>query len=398
MSPHPKKNILFLEYQLILQDVVEVLQNRGHRLHGMHPRSITVKHFIQTCRKHQIDWVFAINFSPEIAFLCGKIGIPYVSWTIDPLSLNRYRIIDETIHELCVCFAHDILTVQKFRDLGFPAQHMLLAAPDLRRQPISQKDLKSKYLCDASFVGSSMINEVVELENYLHSLEKDLIVTRKKTKRDVLKWIKTMTLQHVTDPKYHGLKSLGGWSFVPKELQDLEISERQRQDILFHIDGSLAALHRQQAIYSLRKSSFELRVWGDKHWCKIHPNYQHRAEHNQELTHIYCASGINIDIPRLYQRNTINMRVFDVLAAGGFVLTEKSDALQNVFTEGQHVGLYTSQKELEDKLQWWLHHPKERQQIAKQGREEVLQKHLISHRVDSILQYVEETFFQNEHT
>ena len=74
------QNIIFLEYNLILNDVVEVLRECGHNLYGLHPRSITVTKFVKACMQYDVDWVFGINFSPEIAYLClpTKSIVPYI--------------------------------------------------------------------------------------------------------------------------------------------------------------------------------------------------------------------------------------------------------------------------------------------------------------------------------
>ena len=389
------QNIIFLEYSLILKDVVEVLREYGHNLYGLNPRSITVTKFVQTCMQHDADWVFGINFSPEIAYLCSRVGIPYVSWTIDPLSSQRFKVIKDTNAKMCICFAHDIRTVAKFRDVGINAQHMILAAPNIRRKRITDQKILQNYSCDASFVGNSMVDEIVALEKHIKSLDV-LSLNEKKQKQvhlGVMKWLKNTTLQFSNSSDYQGIHSMGGWSSVPKILQNLEIDTSNKHELLFLIDGSLAALHRQNVIYKIQNSSCKIHVWGDEHWSKVHPNYQRKAEHNDELTTIYCASGLNIDIPRLYQRNTINMRVFDAMLVGGAVLSERNDAILELFEEDHDIILYTSPDELNDKIKWWSTHPKEREKVALQGMKTVHENHLISHRVNRMLQCLKDNFY-----
>ena len=389
------QNIIFLEYSLILKDVVKFLREYGHNLYGLHPRSITVTHFIKTCMQYNADWVFGINFSPEIAYLCSRVGIPYVSWTIDPISYKRFKLIDDTNAEMCICFAHDIRTVTKFQNLGVHAQHMFLAASDVRRKPIIDKKILQRYSCDASFVGNSMFDDIMALENYIKSLEVLSFQENKQKKiiSVIMKWLKNTTIQCSNDSDYQGIYSMGGWSSIPKELENLEIDKSKKNELLFFIDGALAALHRQNVIYKIQKSSCTIHVWGDEHWSKVHPNYQGKAEHNNELTKIYCASGLNIDIPRLYQRNTINMRVFDAMAVGGAVLSERNDTILEFFEEDHDIILYTSPDELDDKIKWWSRHPTQRQNIAQRGRQKVRENHLISHRVNRMLQCLQDVFY-----
>jgi spore maturation protein CgeB len=118
--------------------------------------------------------------------------------------------------------------------------------------------------------------------------------------------------------------------------------------------------------------------------------YRGGADHGEELTLIYCASGINLDIPRLYQRQTITMRIFDILASGGFVLAERSAALEAVFEEDRHLAYYDCQDALNDVLARWMSVPLAREAIAKAGRQEVLDKHQMEHRAYAILKAIQD--------
>ena len=129
-------------------------------------------------------------------------------------------------------------------------------------------------------------------------------------------------------------------------------------------------------------------VWGDAGWTDYQPRYRGLADHGDELTQIYCASAVNLDIPRLYQRQSVTMRIFDILACGGFLLAERSDALEAVFKEDAHMAFYDSHETLPDVIGRWVADPVGRQNIAAAGRAEVLAKHQIEHRVSVILEAV----------
>ena len=129
---------------------------------------------------------------------------------------------------------------------------------------------------------------------------------------------------------------------------------------------------------------FSPKVWGDAHWEAVEQygvEYMGFAGHLYELNKIYTGAKINIDVNRIYQMNIVPMRVFDVLACGGFLLTEYSDELGRIFEVGKHLETWRDVDELRDKIRWYLAHDKERQAIAKSGREWVLQRHTISQRI-----------------
>ena len=374
------QRILFLEYHLVLQDVVDSLRQRGHQLFGLAPLSLTVELFDQTCAVFKPDWVFSINFSPAVAALCGRLGLPYVSWTIDPLPASRVTLLDGTQRALCLALAHDQQMVATFQNLGLPAQHMLLAAPAQRRNPVKDDHVLAPYRCDASFAGSSLIDELFSLDRFLAALGIDTLCEQ------ALSWAQTITESCAHEPAYVGLASLGGWTALPTTLQQHCSAPADRQDLMQLMDGALSALYRQRVITRLKHWHGDLHIWGDVGWSATHSGFKGLAHHGEELTRIYCASAVNLDIPRLYQRQTITMRVFDILAAGGFLLTESNAALANIFEDGQHLAFYNSQEDLGEKITGWVARPDDRKAIALAGREEVLKKHLIPHRVDAILQ------------
>ena len=378
------QRILYLEYHLVLNDVVECLQQFGHQLTGLAPQGLTVELFNHTCAKHQPDWVFSINFSPAIASLCGRLGLPYLSWTIDPLPRSRVQLLDGTQPALCLALAHDPQMVAQFQGLGLPAQHMLLAAPAQRRHPVTDSHALAPYQCEASFAGSSLVDELLSLDRMLTPLGGDSLSGQ------ALSWAQTITDACAHDPAYSGLASLGGWDALPPVLQNHCTALTDREQLMRLMDGALTALYRQQTISRLKHWRGDMHIWGDAGWSAIHPGYKGFADHGDELTRIYCASAINLDIPRLYQRQSVTMRVFDILAAGGFLLTEHNPALADILVAGQHVAFYKASDNLTDIMADWLNRPDERKAIALAGRNEVMAKHLISHRVATLLQLIDQ--------
>ena len=139
----------------------------------------------------------------------------------------------------------------------------------------------------------------------------------------------------------------------------------------------------------LRYSQKTYKIWGDRRWGGI-PNYRGQAGHLREVVHIYRHSAINIDINRIYQSDIITMRVFDVIASGGFILTEYTPALDDVFDVGVEIATYRTMEELVEKVDYYLAHPQERQKIIDAGRARVLREHTMAHRADRMLSEIHE--------
>ena len=116
--------------------------------------------------------------------------------------------------------------------------------------------------------------------------------------------------------------------------------------------GEIAAAEKRLT-YLANLAPFDLQVWGDAGWKRLEPygvNYRGKAGHLVELTTIYNAAQIHIDIGRIYQSDIVTMRVFDVLACGGFLLAEYSKGLEDLFILDEELVCYRTMDELIQKL------------------------------------------------
>jgi len=373
------KCILFIEYHLFMPDVRKLLADGGYALVGLQSKDLNMERFNAACDANHPQWLFSINFSPEIAYLCSTRGLPYISWTIDPLPNKRLALIDGTKPASCLAFAHDMQTVHHLAGQGIHASHLLLAAPANRRSPIAETARLMPYRCDVSFVGSSMIDEMSTLDQWLVARGGDA------RSAAALDWAHRLLQLVGSEPAFCGLHTIGGIEALPDFLKDVRMNEAEQDELISLLDGVLSALYRQRGVGIMGRFNGSSAVWGDPGWTDLHLHYRGGADHGEELTLIYCASGINLDVPRLYQRQTITMRIFDILASGGFVLAERSAALEAVFEENRHLAYYDSHDALNDVLTRWMNAPLEREAISKAGRQEVLEKHQIKHRVETIL-------------
>ena len=97
----------------------------------------------------------------------------------------------------------------------------------------------------------------------------------------------------------------------------------------------------------------------------------------------YAQSKVSLNIS---MTDDINMRTFEIMGSGSFLLTNWIPTIEELFQDGKHLVLYRSFEEAVDKIKYYLSHDFEREQIAKAGYEEVMAKHTIDHRVSKILE------------
>ena len=115
---------------------------------------------------------------------------------------------------------------------------------------------------------------------------------------------------------------------------------------------------------------------------KEFPNFFYGQRLFEQAAEIYASSKIVFNIS---MKNDTNMRCFEALAAGSFLLTDWVPDIEELFEDGKHLVLYRSLDEMVDKAKYYLAHDDERQSIAEAGYQHVMNNHTIGHRVDRIL-------------
>lgn len=99
----------------------------------------------------------------------------------------------------------------------------------------------------------------------------------------------------------------------------------------------------------------------------------------------YCQSKVVLNISI---KDDINMRVFETMATGSFLLTNWIPTLGDLFKDGEHLVTYRTLDEAVEKTKYYLAHETDREEIALAGQKEVLAKHTYSHRVEKILSVI----------
>ena len=115
---------------------------------------------------------------------------------------------------------------------------------------------------------------------------------------------------------------------------------------------------------------------------KEFPNFYYGQRLFEEAARKYAESKICFNIA---MTDDINMRNFEVMATGSFLLTNWIPTIEELFEDGKHLVLYRSPEEMIDKAKYYLAHDEERQKIAQAGYEHVMANHTIQHRVNVIL-------------
>ncbi|MCR5304741.1 MAG: glycosyltransferase [Lachnospiraceae bacterium] len=97
---------------------------------------------------------------------------------------------------------------------------------------------------------------------------------------------------------------------------------------------------------------------------------------------------INLNISLRTIKNGVPLRVFDTMAAGGFMLSNYQSDIDSLFLIGEDLVTFDSKEDLIRKCEYYLKHDDERKQIAENGLNSVIKHHTYDHRVAEMMSFI----------
>jgi spore maturation protein CgeB len=154
------------------------------------------------------------------------------------------------------------------------------------------------------------------------------------------------------------------------------------------------ATQRYRQVLLSQVVASDLHVFGDETWrslglrAAIHGPTDPAAE----TPAIYRDSAVvlNLSSPQLI--TAVNLRVFDVPAAGGLLLTDWREDLDLLFDVSREVLVFRSVPEMNDLIAHYERRPAQREQLIAAGRARVLRDHRLEQRMQQLAQLAEEAF------
>ena len=92
-----------------------------------------------------------------------------------------------------------------------------------------------------------------------------------------------------------------------------------------------------------------------------------------------------LNILRLQNEGSHNMRTFEIPACKGFMMTTRTDEQNAFFLEGKDIACFSSEEELRQKVDFYLQQDKLRHEIAGNAYRKV-KKHTYYERAEKILE------------
>lgn len=387
-------NILIYRYNSIYEpDMINVFKQLGHQVDELTeemnrkdiPAQECVKLVGDALKQKSYDLVFSVNFFPVVSEVCNIFKIPYFSWIVDSPVMELYS---HSIKNECNrVFLFDYALYQEF----FPENpdrifYLPLGANYERLDPliasITEED-RERFFCDISFVGSlytekCLYNCLNEENSYLKGYLDGIIEAQLK---------------------------VYGYNFLEECLTD-EIVEEFKKKVPFYSfpeksnhneKAALAHLYlgnkvtEQERLRLLRavSESYSLDLYTRSDAKSLsHARIKGYAKSLTEMPKIFHLSKINLNLTSKAIRTGLPLRIWDILGAGGFVLTNYQSEIPQYFEIGKEIETYSSEAELLEKIGYYLEHEEERKAIARNGYEKAKKNYSLKDRVSQMLMNV----------
>ena len=105
----------------------------------------------------------------------------------------------------------------------------------------------------------------------------------------------------------------------------------------------------------------------------------------------FRTTAINLNLVNGNSDCGLNMRHFEITAAGGFMLCYHTADIDDFFDVGSECETFSDEQDLLEKIHFYLQHPKKRIEIASAGQRRTLKDHLYSHRLKTICTIIRQT-------
>jgi hypothetical protein len=130
----------------------------------------------------------------------------------------------------------------------------------------------------------------------------------------------------------------------------------------------------RKIVRDIGETPYNFKVWG-KGWENILPEkyYGGRYIDYTRLNELYSSSLITLNDHHkdMSREGFVAVRIFDILASGGFCISDKNSGIEEIF--GDAVPQYESPKHLKDLIDFYVNHPDERIKLMEKGRGIALQ-------------------------
>ena len=385
-------NILFYRYNSICEpDVISVLRRLGHRVDEvtdeMTDKTLTPGQQVRIVRAAltgsvRYDLVFSINFFPGVSEVCNIVRIPYAGWIVDSPVMELYS--HSIRNRYNRIFMFDRALYEEFCGENPDGIFYLPLASDTVRLDgvigsVTDGE-RERFKAEVSFIGSLYTekcpyNRFEGRNKYLKGYLDGLIEAQLKV------YGYNFLEECLSDEQVEAFKSEVPFYVFPEK------SEHNDRAAMAHLYlGNKVTEQERLRLLKAVSDNFSLDLYTGSDVSMLpNANYRGLAKTMTEMPVIFNLSKINLNFTSKPIRTGIPQRIWDIMGAGGFVLTNYQSELAEYFEIGREIEFFTDEKELLYKIDYYLSHEDLRKEIAENGYEKVKRQHSLELRLGQLL-------------
>jgi spore maturation protein CgeB len=342
------------------------------------------------------DAVFTLNFHPLVAEICHRNHVPFVAWNIDNLARSDFCDPRFAFPETLL-FLIDKPSLDIYRSKGYPHVFYLPIGTNLQHfkpaEPDSGEAPRPPY--SISFVGCSMVRQGNEFPGVINSLQQRAARAQNELDRVMYTRVRQM-LERIVEEECNRFFQPGLHGQLQQASRLLRFNMARvlwpDPDFFHIIPAKEISSRKRLALVRQLSEVSTVDLFGDEGWQVLagrRIRCHGPADYARQTPRIYQQSRINLNIEKIYNTASLNLRIIDAMACGGFVLTEPVDDLKDYFSDGRELAVYGSAEELREKAGYYLAHEQERRAVAARGMQTVRAQFSLEGRIQEMMQTVE---------
>ena len=323
------------------------------------------------------DVLFSVNFWPLLSEIAQEYHIPYVAWCYDnPLNVrNIERTLGNSVNTVVM---FDRIQANEYQNAGFSTViHMPLAVniDRLVNTHVTRHE-RTKYSCDVSLVGSLYESAYQPIRDFLSDQMKGYV-------DGILAVQQNLYGCYLLDELINqSVISLAN-NYIKKEKHsDFRL---QKEEVIFAIASEITRRERL-LLLSLMSKKWDCHLYSF-HTCDALKNVKiHSAiDYVTQMPKVFACSTINLNTSLKCIQSGIPLRVLDIIASGGFLLSNYQIELAEYFT-GDEVIMYESISDAYEKAAYFLERDWARDKIIRSGQEKIVKYFSMKERIKEILE------------
>ncbi|MDE7018150.1 MAG: glycosyltransferase [Lachnospiraceae bacterium] len=359
------------------EEIINALRKLGHTVYE-YPKTLEnstlsqeeVDALVAYIEAHDLQLIVSVHLIYNLAVAAYGAKIRYVPVIWDAPYVKPYTMIGKLDNVWYSTF--DKLDRQRFLDAGVP--HVMYQPLAVDEEDIRKWDCKAKtegrYICDISFVGNlydrnsydACIDTIpVNLQNYFRSIFEEAAF-----QWDGMNRIYGQTGQEIIE--YIRMVSPGFHLNNPYEIEDVRLFE------ISHLIRKLGNIERVCVLNMLAETHQVFLYTNSIIEQSLLPGVTIKPPvvTGEPASKVFVSSKINLNISLKGIEGGTAKRVIDIMGVGGFALTNYCAETAELFEEDKEIVMFKTPEELLEKVDYYLAHDKEREEIARAGQEKVL--------------------------